>query len=102
MTTLPQGHRDESEIADDDFLRSAYVNLLTEAAARGGRVPLYFLSSVLVAQAYEVRALREELRDVTGQLKEIDSTLVGSFDDLIAIGRDVTRAIDRLLGSSGK
>jgi hypothetical protein len=57
-----------------------------------------FLRSVLAAHAYEVRALGEELRRTTDQLKEIDSTRVGSLDDLIAIGSDLTKAIDRLLG----
>lgn len=89
---------DDPENADDDFLWSAYVNLLTAAAMSGGRVPLYFFGAVVVALGYEVRAHKEELGCIANQLGEIDRTLEGSLDELIAIVRDFTKAVDRLLG----
>jgi hypothetical protein len=53
---------------------------------------------VLVALGYEIRAHKEALGDVADQLGEIDRTLEGSLDELIAIIRDFTKAVDRLLG----
>jgi hypothetical protein len=86
-----------AEAPDDDLLWYVHGNI-AGMFSDSRHKDVLLLGVAVIAVGYEIRAHRAALDRIVSQLEEIDRTLVGSLDDLIANGREFVKAADRLLG----